>query len=232
MKIDAVIQKEDFRVQPELKEIFQKFPKDAEVEIKRISKGEYLVKEGEPSYYVYFILSGEVTPQYFWGNNAFVAKRLKKNSIIGDIAVLGNLERYSTSVMTLTECRVLAIRGADYWKWALQDEKFLKGQVESVIEILLGELTNKRYMESETLDNRLLNYFVWYCRKEGMEYDQEITVKKTRDQMADEIGGISVRTINRKLLRFAEQGFITVDHGKIKITYKQVQQMQHWIWGN
>lgn len=231
MKITELINQENPSVQAELRTTFKHFPKDAEVKIKTFPAGSKLVKEGVPCRYVYYLLEGEVTPLYYHGNNSFVARRLKKRAVIGDIAVLGNLDCYSTSVIVLTECRVIVIRSKDYWAWILADSDFLKNQLENAVGILLGELTNKRYMESETQENRLLSYFVWYCRKEGIGPKDIITVRKTREQIAEEVGDISVRTVYRKIFQFAEEGYLTIVHGKIRISFQQMQEIEKQVFG-
>lgn len=230
MKINEIIQREMPSRQDELAHIFAQFPRDAEVTVKRVKKGTFFVEEGRPCCVVYLILDGKAAPQYYSGHNAFVAKDLKRLSIIGDIAVLGNRETYSTSVVALTDCRLLEIRSSDYWRWMLCDSAFLKKQTETAIGILLGELTGKRALEGETAEIRLLNYFVFYCQKERPERDKVITVKKTRDQIAEEVGGISVRTINRKLAIFARDGLITMVRGKVQISMLQLQRMEKRLW--
>lgn len=228
MKISEVIHKENLSVQEEMNRIFKYFPKDAEVYVREVPMGTYITTADKPCHNVYYILDGEMLPKYIYGNNAFVASRLRRHAVIGDIAVLGDLDYYTTSVMTVTKCRVLIIRGADYWKWILQDSDILKKQIEHVIEVLLGELVNKRYVEGESPEMRLLSYFVWYCR-ENMKEEKTVLVMKTRDEIAEEIGGISVRTINRKLAQFVELGLISVSHGKIRITRGQFEQIEQYI---
>ena len=165
MKIQDVICRELPSIQSDLSLIFRKFPKESEVLIKEVQVGKYVVREGNPCLNVYLVLEGKVEVQYYSGHNAFVARRFGRLAIMGDVAVMGNLKNYSTNVQAVTNCRLLEIRSDDYWHMLQNDEDFLKRQMEQVVGILLGELKNKRALEEETRDIRLLNYFVYYCRK-------------------------------------------------------------------
>ena len=229
MKICDVIRQELPSVQSELKKIFKQFPNDSEVVVKQVSTGEYVVKEGEPCLYVYLVLEGKVAVQYYSGHNAFVARRFGRMAVIGDVAVMGSLKNYSTNVRAVTRCRLLEIRNCDYWYMLRNDEEFMKAQLKQAIDILVGELKDKRALEEEPVEIRLLNYFVYYCRKEKTTISKYFVVKKTRPEIAEEVGGVSVRTVNRKLVHFIEQKLVSVNHGKIYISLEQLRRMEELI---
>ncbi len=229
MKIQDVICRELPSIQSDLSLIFRKFPKESEVLIKEVQVGKYVVREGNPCLNVYLVLEGKVEVQYYSGHNAFVARRFGRLAIMGDVAVMGNLKNYSTNVQAVTNCRLLEIRSDDYWHMLQNDEDFLKCQMEQVVGILLGELKNKRALEEETRDIRLLNYFVYYCRKVKTKTSKHILVKETRAKIAEEVGGISIRTVNRKIACFIEQGLLSVVHGKIQISMEQLKKMEEII---
>ena len=231
MKINDVICQELPSVQAELRRMLRKFPQNAEVFIKEVPAGSYFIREGDPCRCVYLVLEGNVTPQYDLGHNAFVAKHFKRLSIMGDIAALGNLEHYTTSIRTVTKCRLMGIRVSDYWEWLLADPECLKSQTEIAINTLIHELTEKRAMEGESSEIRLINYFVLYCRRRKSEKNKTIIVRVTREKIAEEIGGVSSRTINRKIAMFEEKGLITLVHGKIQISSEQLQKMEKIIGG-
>lgn len=229
MKIQDVIQEELPSSRNELKIFFKNFPKDAEVFIKRVSPGEYVIEEGAPCYNIYCILKGKAAAQYYLGNNSFVAKNFGRLSVMGDIAALGNLKFYSTSIQAITTCKVLEIRVSDYWNWLFSDHGFLKNQLEIAFGILLEEAHKKRALEENVSEMRLLSYFSIYCRKAGFNENglqDVIIVKKTREQIAEEVGGISVRTVNRKILSLTGKGLIAIVHGKIQISLAQFQKIE------
>lgn len=229
MKIQDVIRQELPSSRNELKVFFKNFPEDAEVFIKKISPGEYVIQEGAPCYNIYCILKGKATAQYYLGNNSFVAKNFGRLNVMGDIAALGNLKFYSTSIQAITTCKVLEIRASDYWNWLFADHGFLKNQLETAFGILLEEVHKKRVLEENSSEMRLLSYFSVYCRKAGFNENglqDAIIVKKTREQIAEEVGGISVRTVNRKLLSLTEKGLVTIVHGKIQISLVQLQKIE------
>lgn len=231
MNIDNVIHQELPSKQAELAQFFKKFPRNAEVFIKNVPAGNYCILEGEPCLYVYVVLAGKVAARHYSGYNAFVANHFGRLSVLGDIAALGGLETYSTSIKTLTNCRLLEVRISDYWDWLLSDRKILKNQTQIAIGILLRELTEKRTIEEKSSEIRLLSYFVSYCTKEAFYNRKIIEIKETRERIADEVGGISIRTVNRKISRFAAQGLINVVHGKIQISFEQLQKMQRIVGG-
>lgn len=234
MKINDIIHQEPPSVQAELADFFKNFPKEAEVFIKEVPAGSYVIREDTPSLNVYIILDGKVTPKYYSGHNAFVAGHYGRLSVMGDIAALGRFESYNTSIRTLTKCRLLEVRISDYWNWILQDHAFLKKQLENAFGLLIKELKVKRVLEEESADVRLLSYFIFYYKREKFNKgnsSRSITVKETRERIAEEVGGISIRTVNRKISQFVEEGLITVVHGKVQISLEQLRKMQTIIGG-
>lgn len=232
MKIRDVIQQEPLSSRTELANFFERFPENAEVYIKKIPPGSYLVREGEPCLYIYCILKGKVTAQYHLGNNAFVAKNFGRLRVIGDIAAMGNLKYYSTSIQALTACNALEVRIRDYWNWLLADQTVLRNQLEDAFGLLLDELRKKRELEEGSSEMRLLSYFAVYCRKANLNKDHPqdvIIVKKTREKIVAEMGGISIRTVNRKIALLAEKKLITITHGKIQISSRQLQKIEEII---
>lgn len=231
MKINDVISQELPSVQTELRRLLKSFPQNAEVFIKEVPADVCFIKAGEPCRCVFLVLEGKVTPQYESGHNAFVAQKFSKLSIQGDIAALGNLKYYTANVRTVTRCRLLRIGINDYWRWLLADPECLKSQAESAINTLVNELTEKRSIEGEPSEVRLMKYFVVYSRREKCKKDKMTMIRATREQIAEEIGGISSRTINRKIAMLAEKGLITLVHGKIQISLEQLQKMEKMIGG-
>ncbi|MCI8517389.1 MAG: Crp/Fnr family transcriptional regulator [Hungatella sp.] len=229
MKIQDVIRQEPASLRGQLEAFFARFPEEAEVFIKEVPPGDYLIREGDPCFYVYCVLDGRVTAQHYLGHNAFVVKNFGRLTIMGDIAALGNLKYYSTSIRAITACRMLGIRFSDYWDWLFRAPDFLRNQVETALEILLEEQKKKRALEETPAEMRLLTYFAFYCRKANFHKKDPggmITVKETREKIAAEVGGISVRTVNRKLTAFVDQGLIAISHGKIRISFEQLQKME------
>lgn len=229
MKIEDVIERELPSSRDKLAVFFEKFPKDAEVFIKEVPPGSYVIKEKAPCYNVYCILKGKVTARYYLGNNSFLAKNFGRLSVLGDIAALGNLKFYSTSIQAITKCEVLEIRVSNYWNWLFLDQNFLKNQLETAFGILLEELHRKRVLEESSAEMRLLSYFALYCRKANFNKDglqDVIIVKKTREQIAEEMGGISIRTVNRKLASLSGRGLVAIVHGKIQISLVQLQRIE------
>lgn len=234
MKISDVIHQEPPSGQAELAEFFKKFPKEAEVFVKKMPAGVFFIKEGEPNTNVYIVLEGTVGPWFRAGYNAFTSGQCGRLTVIGDIAALGRFGYYTTSSYTLTTCRLLEVRVNDYWNWILQDSEALKTQVGNALRTLVNDLKNKRDLEEESAEVRLLSYFVFYCRKEHFGRKGKsgtITVKETRERIAEEVGGISVRTVNRKISQFVEEGLVTVVHGKIQISLEQLRKMKAIVGG-
>lgn len=231
MKINDVICQASLSVQDELSRMLRKFPQDAEVFIKEVPANRYLIREGDPCRCVYLVLEGKVAPQYEVGHNAFVARNFNRLSVMGDVAALGNQEYHAASVRTVTKCRVMGIRLSDYWEWLLADPESLKRQTENAINTLLNELRERRALEGESSESRLIHYFVRYCRKGNVEKSKTIVVQATREQIAEEIGGISSRTINRRIVKLAERGLISLVRGKIQISLEQLQKMEKTIGG-
>ncbi len=210
--------------------LFCKFPENIKYKIKTINANDFLFKEDANANKVCVILSGKVSPFYeTTGQNYFVKTVFSKGDIVGDTAVLADLQVYSASIIALTNCKILQLSAVDYINWIYNDDLLLKERTKSIITTLLHELRKKRTLEGMDNEIRILHFLLSYSKTTEHFLSKKIVIKKTRQQIADEIGGISVKTINRKLLSFSKSGIISLVKGKIHLSHSQIIQIEQII---
>ncbi len=211
-------------------QLFSKFPQKATFIVRKLSAGEFLFKENQPSFNVCIMLKGKASPYYDnTGQNYFIKSVFTCGDIVGDTAVLANIPSYSASVIALSDVTIIEINKSDYISWIYSDDKLLKARTESVIKVLLAELSQKRTLECASNDVRILYYFLSCFKLSENNQSRKIIINKTREKIAEEIGGISVKTINRKLAIFSQQDIITLVKGKIHISLQQRDRMESII---
>ena len=77
------------------------------------------------------------------------------------------------------------------------------------------------YPIEETLDTMIHEMVHLYCRENGIDSRQEVSVRMTREDLSYNLG-LSVRTINRLVQSLRAQNALTVRSGKIHITADQL----------
>ena len=68
---------------------------------------------------------------------------------------------------------------------------------------------------------KFARFLIGYCRENGIDSRQEVTVRMTREDLSYNLG-LSVRTINRLVQSLRERNALTVRSGKIHITADQL----------
>lgn len=68
---------------------------------------------------------------------------------------------------------------------------------------------------------KFARFLIGYCRENGIDSRQEVSVRMTREDLSYNLG-LSVRTINRLVQSLRERNALTVRSGKIHITADQL----------
>ena len=81
----------------------------------KYSGGSFLFKEGDPSGFIAFILSGklEVHKQTEFKDKQIVLARLNKGSFIGESALINETEQRKASVVVLEDSEIMTLKNAD-----------------------------------------------------------------------------------------------------------------------
>lgn len=201
------------RIPKKQKEQFEQYFSNAPIwlldaiRIVEMKKNTILVEENAPADTIYFIGRGSVRAvDYRRCGIAYDFTRFDDVYALGGLEVLTNDERYRTTLQTVTACTVVKIPRAIFEKWLNSDVKVMRLEAKNVATYLLEQGRNGRaclfLQGSDRLAYILLDMYERY-QKDGVLF-----VKRKRSELSD-LSGLCVRTINRSINKFEENGWIT-----------------------
>ena len=172
--------------------------------VEELEKGTIFVQEGEPADMIYLIGKGliKATDYRIYGIN-YDFTVFDKVYAFGGMEVIINLDKYQTTLQTVTKCTVLKIPKEGFKKWL--DSDIVALQQESR---LMGE-----YLLEQARDSRMLLFL------QGADRVAFLLMKT----------GLCVKTITRSIKKFKESGLITTQGSYILINYEQYCRMEKMI---
>ena len=164
----------------------------------------------------------------FQNGNVYMIEKNEPIDFVGEVTILAGMPKTSVTIETLTETIVLYISRKDFEKWIETDIHFLR--------LVAHKVAYKLYRSSYNRGARLfypphfilLDHILKTAAALGIEDKDEITVRKTRQELYEECG-ITVKTLNRTITRLKEDGVISVKKGKITMTHAQYKLAQKTI---
>lgn len=196
-------------------------------QIEEMDKNVVFVRENEPVDTIYFIGKGiiEAIDYRFYGIT-YEFMRFDKLYAMGGMEFIMDLDRYRTTLRTVTKCTVVKIRRAIFEKWMRTDIRALKHEAKLVGEYLLEEGRKGRALLFLQGSDRLAMLFVE--RYERYARNGVLEVKGGRQDLSNATG-LCVKTINRSVKKFADNGWVTKDGNKILIDRNQYEELKKII---
>lgn len=135
-------------------------------------------------------------------------------SFIGEVALLCQYPTTSVSIQTMTPCTVMYLDNCYFEPWVTQDPHFLR--------LLSRDVARKLYRKSAEAGERLFYSARYIVLKYLVDsYVLPVTrIEKTRKTICEEVG-MSEKSFNRILSQFREEGYLSLQRGKIVITQQQ-----------
>ena len=210
--------------------MFENIPDDIvkTMNYKKVKKNETLIQTGDICDTVYIILSGRVSgTDYQQSGNIYVFMDFCKMDIVGDFEVFGGMSEYSASIKTVEDSEILTIPAKAYLSWMKQDVNALFSRTQKLMHILFTETKDGRKHLFLSCKDRLILYLVNFYEKHGKD-KESCKVKKNQTEIADGIG-FHVRSVQRNILTLKEEGLLTVESGKIVISYAQYSKLKEYV---
>lgn len=188
--------------------------------IEEMEKGTVFVREGEPVDTIYFIGSGAIkaTDYRIYGISYDFMTIFSKVYAYGGMEVIMDLDRYRTSLQTVTKCTVLKIPKTYFKRWLMTDIDALKNESKLMGEYLLEEARNNRvFLFLQGADRLAL---LLMRRYEKYAVNGVLQMNGNRKELSD-CTGLCLKTINRAVKKFSEAGWITLEKKVFVIDYEQ-----------
>ena len=163
----------------------------------KMPKGTVFVRENAPVDTIYLIGQGSIKAvEYRVYGVAYNFMRFDKVYAMGGMEVIMDLNRYMTTLVTVTDCIVVKIPKAEFERWILSDIKALKMESKLIGQYLLEQGRNSRaYLFLQGSDRLAMLFAEKYERYAKKE---KLCVLETRQELSDETG-LCVKTINRSV---------------------------------
>lgn len=222
MKIQEAIARQKEPLCSQLRDMFQHFPENGSVILRTVQAGVTIMKEGEPSVTVFLLLEGQSTA--FWmdpGHSQYLASHEVPLTFLGDLAALAGFAYHTTSMKTVSKCRFLTMHRDVFMQWMDRDPDIYRSLVQKNLQMLSVQARGSRSAAMQNNDIRILEYLSWRYQMDRTDKNPVVLIRKTREEIAEDIGGVSLRTLNRHLAHIAGEDLITLVKGKVQITQKQ-----------
>lgn len=215
--------------QKELEEYFSGAPKWLIDSLKliNIEKNATFIRENEPVTAIYLIVKGTVRAADFriYG---IVYDFMHVNTLeaMGGMEIILDLPTYRATIQAVTSCIAIRISKDRYERWLNTDIKALKREAKIVGRYLMEtDRKSRSYLFLQGSD-RLALYLLDMYKKYAQE--DVFLISNTRQELS-EMTGLCVRTVNRSVKKFYENGWITKHGNRFSINKKQYDQMNEVI---
>ncbi len=195
--------------------------------VEEMDRDVIFIREGEPVDTIYLILRGIVkATDYRIYGIAYDFMHFRKMYAFGGMEIVMNLDRYRTTLETVTECTVLKIPGPRYQRWIKTDIEALKQEARLMGEYLLEQGRDSRAFLFLQGSDRLAMLFV--KRYDAYAKDGVLRMKGDRQELSDATG-LCVKTIDRALRKFRDAGLAVKEKGMIEVNQEQYIRLKEIV---
>lgn len=146
--------------------------------------------------------------------------------VFGSMEILLDLEKYMTTLITVTSCKMLVISKSKFEEWMRNDIHTLLLETKTMGTYLLEQARKERvFLFVQGIDRVFVLFIHLY---EQMSENKRCILKLTRQDLADR-SGLSIKTINRAVKKMEENKYIDRDGNKIIILEEQYRKMREYI---
>lgn len=192
--------------------------------VEKMEKGRTFIREGSNVDTIYFIIDGliKATDYRVYG--------IKFDFILftdvyayGGMEIVMGLDKYRTSLQTVTDCTVLKISKTQFAKWMNTDFSALRHEAKLMGEYLLEQARSVRAFLFLQGADRLAMLFANRYKKFAV--NNVLSLKNDRQELSD-YTGLSVKTITRAVKKLEDDGMITKKGSRILINREQYKKLQ------
>lgn len=196
-------------------------------QIEEMDEKTVFVREGEPVETIYFIGKGivEAIDYRFYGIT-YEFMRFDSLYALGGMEFIMDLDKYRTTLRTVTKCTVVKLSLGIFERWMRTDIRALKHEAKLVGEYLLEEGRKGRALLFLQGSDRLAMLFV--DRYERYTKNGILRVRGGRQDLSNATG-LCIKTINRAVKKLADNGLISKEGNKILIHQEQYEKLKEII---
>lgn len=193
--------------------------------IVEVDADQTFIKAGEECRYIYIVLSGKVTGvEWPMNEKSYFFKDFGPGDFFGEIECFAGMPKYRISILSSTQCRLLAIPSVYYMEWMHMDVDALYMRTQENMKRLVTQTAEARkYLFMDGKDRLMVHLVRKYEQRQPLPSILEL--KQTRTRISEEVG-ISMKTLNRSIKKLEDMQLLQLNKGKIVITKEQYLQMK------
>lgn len=192
--------------------------------IEELKKDSVFIREGERADTIYFVGRGiiEATDYRVYGS-PYDFMQFNRVYAFGGMEFIMDLDKYMTTLRTITDCTLVKLPRAKFEKWMYSDIQALKHEAKMVGEYLLKEGRNGRLFLFLQGSDRLALLLVERFERYGR--NGHLNIKESRQNLADETG-LCVKSISRGVKKFQEKNLIGKEGNQLTINQEQYEGLK------
>jgi len=190
----------------------------------KMEKNVIFVKEYAPADTIYFLAKGVIKAvDYRIYGIAFDIMRFEGMCAMGGMEVVMDLDTYRATLQTVTPCIFVKLPRDKFAEWLRTDIRALKQEAKAIGEYLLEQgRSGRAYLFLQGADRLGLLFMDMYKKyaRNGI-----LQIDSTRQELSD-ASGLCVKTVNRSVKKFEQDGWISRQGNKILIDDRQYEQIK------
>lgn len=186
-----------------------------------------LAEENEPIEQIYILMEGGVRAiDYRVKGSAYEYARFEGITILGSMECVFGIQNYMTTLVTASPCTFFVMPRQIYESWLWKDTNALRAEAQGMRTYLLDHTRENRVMLLLNGAERLIYLMAKKC--ESQKKAAVYILPVNRQELADQ-SGFSVKTVNRSMKKLEEDGFLTREGHKVRITHSQYTAMKEYL---
>ena len=174
-----------------------------------------------------YLLEGQVKAVDFRvKGSAYEYAQFNGVTFLGSMECLFGEKCYMTNLITVTPCTLVSLPRKVFEDWICNDISALRREMQNIRTTLMENSRENRMLLLLNGMERLIYLLVKKCQSRGEAREYVLSVN--RQELAEQCGS-SVKTVNRSMKRLEDEGFLTREGHKVKITQRQYLSMQEYL---
>ena len=196
-------------------------------QVEGLKSGDVFIREGDPADTIFFVGRGTIeATDYRVLGTLYDYMRFDKVYAFGGMEFIMELDSYMTTLRAVTDCTLVKLPRPQFEKWMYADMQALRYEAKLVCEYLNKEARHNRVLLFLEGADRLALLLVG--RYEQYSTDGVLLLRESRQRLANE-SGLCVKSVNRGIQKFLDEGLISKEGTRIIVDRAQHQALRDFL---
>lgn len=196
-------------------------------QVEELKSGDVFIREGDPADTIFFVGRGTIeATDYRVLGTLYDYMRFDKVYAFGGMEFIMELDSYMTTLRAVTDCTLVKLPRPQFEKWMYADMQALRYEAKLVCEYLNKEARHNRVLLFLEGADRLALLLVG--RYEQYSTDGVLLLRESRQRLANE-SGLCVKSVNRSIQKFLDEGLISKEGTRIIVDRAQHQALRDFL---